>query len=161
MKYEIHHTVMQCLEVQLVQSETVFTQSGGMAWMTDGIDMTTSGKGGMMGALGRMMAGSSLLLTTYKCAAPQGMVTFVTDAPGKILPFELAAGQSLIAHRDTFLVATEGVGLEATFTKKLGAGMFGGEGFGLQENTKPVLLWGVIMCEGNDYTTLRRQTVQV
>src|SRR5450631_2701537 len=105
MRYEIHHTVMQCLEIHLSQGESVYTQSGGMAWMSDGIEMTTSGKGGFMGALGRMMAGSSLLLTTYKSSVPDAMVTFVTDAPGKILQFQLAAGQSLMAHRDTFLVA--------------------------------------------------------
>ncbi|HLY26937.1 MAG TPA: AIM24 family protein, partial [Aggregatilineales bacterium] len=159
MKYEVKHTIMQSLEVQLAQGESVYTQSGGMAWMSDGIEMSTGGKGGMMGALGRMMAGSSLLLTTYKCAAPQGMVTFVTDAPGKILPFELAAGQSLIAHRDTFLVATEGVGLEATFTKKLGAGMFGGEGFVLQKITGPGLFWGEISGEVQDYTLAAGQTL--
>src|SRR5260221_14095414 len=117
MKYEIHHTVMQCLEVQLVQSETVFTQSGGMAWMTDGIDMTTSGKGGVMGALGRMMAGSSLLLTTYKCVAARGMVTFVTDAPGKIIPIELVAVQNMIANRETIFGEQERIILEAPFTK--------------------------------------------
>src|SRR5205807_5267108 len=104
MKYEIHHTVMQSLEVHLSQGESLYTQSGGMAWMNDGVDMATSGKGGLMGALGRMASGSSLLLTTYTSKVPDGMVTFVTDAPGKILPFQLAAGQSLIAHRDTFLV---------------------------------------------------------
>src|SRR5450432_2823465 len=105
MKFEVHHTVMQALEVTLAQGEEVYTQSGGMAWMTDGIDMVTSGKGGMMGALGRMMSGSSILLTTYRSTTPTGMVTFVTDAPGKIIPVELAAGQSLIAQRDVFLVA--------------------------------------------------------
>ena len=47
MKYEIHHTVMQSLEVQLAQGEAVYAQAGGMAWMSDGIDMTTSGKGGV------------------------------------------------------------------------------------------------------------------
>src|SRR5258708_40225710 len=161
MKYEIHHTVMQCLEVQLVQSETVFTQSGGMAWMTDGIDMTTSGKGGVMGALGRMMAGSSLLLTTYKCVAASGMVTFVTDAPGKIIPIELAAGQSIIAHRDTFLVAQDGVSLEATFTKKFGAGMFGGEGFVLQKITGPGIFWGEISGEVQEYTLAPGQIMKV
>src|SRR5262249_26847429 len=126
MKYEIQHTVMQCLEVHLAQGEALVTQAGGMAWMSDGVDMNTGAKGGVMGALGRMMAGSSIMLTTYKSNVPDGMVTFVTDGPGKILPFQLAAGQSLIAQRDTFLVAQEGVTMEAVFTKKLGAGMFGG-----------------------------------
>ena len=55
MKYEIHHTVMQCLEVHLAPNEALVTQAGGMAWMTDGVDMNTGAKGGVMGALGRMI----------------------------------------------------------------------------------------------------------
>src|SRR5436305_542077 len=103
MKHEVKHTVMQSLEVQLTQGESLYTQAGGMGWMSDGVEMATSSKGGVMGALGRMMSGSSIMLTTYKCTAPTGTVTFVTDNPGKILPMQLAAGQSVIAHKDTFL----------------------------------------------------------
>ncbi len=161
MKYEIHHTVMQCLEVQLTQGEALYTQSGGMAWMSDGIDMTTSGKGGVMGALGRMMSGSSLLLTTYKCNVPQGMVTFVTDVPGKILPIELPAGASLLAQRDTFLVAQESVTMDASFTKKFGAGMFGGEGFVLQKISGPGMFWAEIAGEVQEYTLGPGQTMKI
>jgi uncharacterized protein (TIGR00266 family) len=161
MKYEIQHTVMQSLEIHLAQGEGVYTQSGGMAWMTDGVDMTTSGKGGFMGALGRLAAGSSLLLTTYTSKVPDGMVTFVTDAPGKILPFQLAAGQNLIAHKDTFLVAQEGVSLEATLTKRLSAGMFGGEGFILQKITGPGAFFAEISGECQEYTLGPGQTMKV
>jgi uncharacterized protein (TIGR00266 family) len=161
MKFEIHHTVMQALEVTLAQGDEVYTQSGGMAWMTDGIDMVTSGKGGMMGALGRMMSGSSILLTTYKSTTPTGMVTFVTDAPGKIIPVELAAGQSLIAQRDVFLVAEQTVTLEASFTKKFGAGMFGGDGFILQKITGPGMFWGEISGEVQEYTLGPGQILKV
>jgi len=161
MKYEIHHTVMQCLEIHMTQGESVYTQSGGMAWMTDGIEMTTSGKGGVMGALGRMMSGASLLLTSYKCNTAQGMTTFVTDSPGKILPLELPAGSSLLAQRDTFLVAQETVTLEASMTKKLGAGMFGGEGFVLQKITGPGLFFAEISGEVQEYTLTPGQVMKV
>ena len=161
MKYEIHHTVMQSLEVHLSQGESLYTQSGGMAWMSDGVDMATSGKGGLMGALGRMASGSSLLLTTYTSKVPDGMVTFVTDAPGKILAFQLAAGQSLIAHRDSFLVAQDGVSLEASFTKKFGAGMFGGEGFVLQKITGPGAFFAEVSGECEEYTLAAGQVMKV
>jgi uncharacterized protein (TIGR00266 family) len=161
MKYEVKHTVMQLLEVQLSSGEALYTQAGGMAWMSDGIDMTTSGKGGLGGMLGRALSGSSLLLTTYTCNAPGGMITFVTDNPGKILPMELAPGQQIIAQRDTFLTATPSVTFEATFTKKFGAGVFGGEGFVLQKITGPGLFFAQIDGECGEYNLAPGQVMKV
>jgi len=91
MKFNIQHTVMQSLEIILEPGESVHTQAGGMAWMSDSIEMTTSAKGGLGGMLGRVLSGSGLMLTTYKSNVPGGMVTFVTDAPGKIIPINLPA----------------------------------------------------------------------
>ncbi len=152
MKFNIQHTVMQSLEILLEPGESVHTQAGGMAWMSDGVEMTTSAKGGLGGMIGRALAGSSLMLTTYKSNIPGGMVTFVTDAPGKILPINLVAGSSLIAQRDTFLVSEESVTLEASFTKKFGAGLFGGEGFVLQKISGPGMFWAEISGECQEYT---------
>src|SRR5581483_8882820 len=128
MKYEVKHTVMQMLEVQLSSGEALYTQAGGMAWMSDGIDMTTSGKGGLGGMLGRALSGSSLLLTTYTCNAPGGMITFVTDNRGKILPMELAPGQQIIAQVDAVVTAAPSVTIHGTFINKLVAVAFRGEG---------------------------------
>lgn len=161
MKFEIHHTVMQSLEVHLDLNEALYTQAGGMAWMTDGIEMTTAGKGGLGGMLGRALSGSSLLLTTYKSKIQNGMVTFVTDVPGKIIPMNLAAGTSIIAQRHSFLTAQESVSLEATFTKKLGAGLFGGEGFVLQKVTGPGMFWAEISGEVQEYTLAPGQVMKV
>jgi uncharacterized protein (TIGR00266 family) len=161
-KYEVKHTVMQSLEVQLSQGEELYTQAGGMAWMDDAIEMATTGKGGgVMGALGRIASGSSLLLTTYKCTKPSGKITFVTDNPGKILPVQLAAGQSIIAHRDTFLTAEHSVTFEATFTKKLSTGFFGGEGFILQKITGPGMFFAQIDGEVEEFTLQAGQKMQI
>jgi uncharacterized protein (TIGR00266 family) len=162
MKYEVKHTVMQALEVQLSQGEELYTQSGGMAWMSAGIEMATTGKGGgVMGALGRLASGSSLLLTTYKCTGANGAITFVTDNPGKIIPLQLAAGQSVIAHKDTFLTAEHSVTFEATFTKKMATGFFGGEGFILQKITGPGLFFAQIDGECEEYTLAAGETMRV
>ncbi len=162
MKFEIHHTVMQSLEVHLGINEEVYTQSGGMAWMSEGIDMATTGKGGGLGGmLGRALSGASLLLTTYKSRVADGMVTFVTDAPGKIVPINLPEGTSIMAQNHTFLVAEQHVKLEQAVTKKLGIGLFGGEGFVLQKLTGPGMFWAEISGEVQEYTLAVGQTMRV
>ena len=137
MRYEIHGTVMQSLDVFLDQGEKVFTESGGMAWMIGNIQMETNTRGGVMAGLGRKLAGESLFMTTYTCAGSKGMVAFTPEGPGKVLPMELAAGETLICQKDAFMCAEETVTLEMHFRKQLGAGLFGGEGFILQKISGP------------------------
>jgi uncharacterized protein (TIGR00266 family) len=147
MEYKLHGTVMQALEVTLVQGESIYTESGGMAWMTDGIDMKTSGRGGIGRSLGRVLSGESLFMTTYTCRAPQGMITFTPESPGKVIPLNLKAGFSMICQKDAFMCAQESVDLVMHFRKKLGAGLFGGEGFILQKLTGPGLAFVEIAGE--------------
>ena len=137
MEHKIHGTVMQALEITLAQGESVFTESGGMAWMTDGIDMKTSGRGGLGAMIGRKLAGESMFMTTYTCTSSQGMITFTPESPGKIIPLNLKAGHSMIAQKDAFMCAESSVALEMHFRRKLGSGLFGGEGFILQKLTGP------------------------
>ena len=101
------------------------------------IDMTTNTRGGLLKGLGRKLAGESLFMTTYTCAGDAGMITFTPEAPGKVLPFRLAAGQSLICQKDAFMCAESSVELEMHFRRRLGTGLFGGEGFILQKITGP------------------------
>jgi uncharacterized protein (TIGR00266 family) len=135
MEYKINGTVMQSLEVRLAQGESIYTESGGMAWMTDGIDMQTSGRGGIGKSIGRMLSGESLFMTTYTCRAPQGMITFTPEAMG------------MICQKDAFMCAQESVDLAMHFRKKLGTGLFGGEGFILQKLTGPGLAFVEIIGE--------------
>jgi uncharacterized protein (TIGR00266 family) len=137
MEYQIHGSVMQALEITLTQGEAIYTESGGMAWMTDGIDMKTSSKGGLGKSLGRMLSGESFFMTTYTCKVPTGMITFTPESPGKVIPVPLKAGHSIIAQKDAFMCAEESVQLEMHFRKRLGTGLFGGEGFILQKLTGP------------------------
>ncbi len=137
MEYKIHGTVMQALEVTLKQGESIYTESGGMAWMTDGIDMKTSGKGGIGKMIGRKLAGESMFMTTYTCLAPTGSITFTPESPGKVIPLTLKAGHSMIAQKDAFMCAEETVEMAMHFRRKIGTGLFGGEGFVLQKLTGP------------------------
>jgi len=137
MDYKIEGTVMQTLDVNLKQGESIYTESGGMAWMRGNIAMDTNTRGGLMSGLGRALAGESLFMTTYTCQSPDGLIVFTPEVPGKVLDVQLAAGQSLICQKDSFMCAQESVKLEMHFRKKLGAGLFGGEGFILQKITGP------------------------
>jgi len=151
MEYKIKGTVMETVDVLLGTGETIYTESGGMAWMRGNIAMETNARGGVMSGLGRMLAGESLFLTSYTCQGKQALITFAPEVPGKILDMQLAAGQSLICQKDAFMCAENSVQLEMHFRKKLGAGLFGGEGFILQKVTGPGIAFLEIPGEVREY----------
>ena len=151
MEYKIKGTVMETVDVLLETGETIYTESGGMAWMRGNIAMETNARGGVMSGLGRMLAGESLFLTSYTCQGKQALITFAPEVPGKILDMQLAAGQSLICQKDAFMCAENSVQLEMHFRKKLGAGLFGGEGFILQKVTGPGIAFLEIPGEVREY----------
>ncbi len=96
MEYEIRGTVMPSVEVRLQTGETIYTESGGMSWMSDGISMDTNMKGGLLSGLKRMVSGESLFLTDYTCDAASGFIVFTPEVPGKIIPLELKEGETVI-----------------------------------------------------------------
>lgn len=161
MQYEIKGTVMPSLEIRLKAGEALYTESGGMAWMSEGIEMATGGRGGLGKMFGRALAGESLFLTTYTCQAKEGMIVFTMESPGTIMPLELGAGQSMIAQKDAFMVAEDDVALEMHFRRKLGTGLFGGEGFILQKLTGPGTAFIEIAGEVRPYTLQPGQTMKV
>jgi uncharacterized protein (AIM24 family) len=161
MKHIILGTTLQTVDVQLSAGESIFTESGGMAWMSGNIDMKTDTKGGLMAGLGRALAGESLFMTTYTCKSGEASITFTPEAPGKILPFDLRNGESLICQKDSFMVADSSVKLEIHFRKKLGAGLFGGEGFILQKVTGPGTVLLEIPGEVREYDLAPRETLKV
>ncbi len=152
MRYEIHGTVMQSLDVHLGRGESIYTESGGMAWMKGNVAMETNTKGGLMKGLGRMLSGESLFMTTYVSKDDDGLVVFTPEAPGKVVPVNLAAGQTLICQKDAFMCAESSVQLAMHWNKKLGAGLFGGEGFILQKVTGPGTVFFEIPGEVREYT---------
>lgn len=137
MQYKINGNIMESVDIHLKAGESLFSESGGMAWMRGAFEMDANTRGGLGAGIGRMLAGESLFLTTYTCKSPDGLITFTPEVPGKVLAMPLEAGQSLICQKDAFMCAESTVTLEMHFRKKLGAGLFGGEGFILQKITGP------------------------
>jgi uncharacterized protein (TIGR00266 family) len=142
--YQIHGDAMQYVEIELDPMEAAVAEAGGMMYMDDGIEMETifgdgsqqtSGfMGALMGAGKRLLTGESLFMTIFQNRG-QGKkrVAFGAPYPGKIIPVHLAEiGGELIAQKDSFLCAAKGVSVGIAFTKKIGAGFFGGEGFIMQ-----------------------------
>lgn len=131
MNFEIKGKVVPSVEVSLSRGESMFTQSGGMFWQTEGIKMDTNTRGGLFKGIGRMFAGESLFMATYT-ATQDAKIAFASTVPGSIIPINVGEGRFTI-QKGSFLAAESSVELKTTFNKKLGTGFFGGEGFILQE----------------------------
>ena len=132
--YTILGDDMQLVEVELDPGEGVRAEAGAMMYMEDGIEMQTSTGGGLFKGFKRMVTGESFFITTFLYDGKgKGHVAFGAPYPGKIIPLELdRLGGRFLCQKDAFLCAAQGVEIEVAFTKRLGAGLFGGEGFILQ-----------------------------
>ncbi|MBR1883901.1 MAG: TIGR00266 family protein [Clostridia bacterium] len=136
MQYKLFGQTVPAVEVTLNAGETVFTQSGGMCYETDGIEMKTNARGGLMNSLGRMFTGESIFMASYSATKDGAKVGFSATAPGSVMPIDLSTMPAgIIMQKGAFLCAEKSVELKAKFTKKFTAGLFGGEGFVLQQAT--------------------------
>ena len=132
-KYEIVGNIVPYVELTLNEGEEVYTQSGGMSWRDTTFEMSTSTKGGIMKGLGRMFSGESMFMNTYKSLKDGSKIAFSSTAPGEIIPINLSGSNGIIAQKNAFLCGEDSVKCDITFTKRFGAGLFGGEGFVLQD----------------------------
>jgi uncharacterized protein (TIGR00266 family) len=151
--FQVVGTVMQALMVQMNRGQALYSETGSLSWMSDGIRMDTNlGGGGIFGALQRVVTGESLFVVNYTADSDGQMVTFSSDFPGKIIPVHLAQGQSMIAQKDALLVAEKSVNLSIALQRRLGAGLFGGEGFILQRFDGPGTFFAALDGEIVEYT---------
>lgn len=132
--YKIYGDDMQLVEVELDPGESVRAEAGAMMYMEEGIEMQTGTGGGLFKGLKRMVTGESFFITSFSNGGSgKKHVGFAAPYPGKIVPLDLAQmGGKFLCQKDAFLCAAAGVEIEVAFTKRLGAGFFGGEGFILQ-----------------------------
>ena len=137
MQTEVTGDFLPVVTCKLNKGESVFTETGGMSWMSQGIMMKTDTKGGIMKGLGRALAGESIFMNTYEAEQDGAEITFASGFPGQILEFDLKEGETIIAQKKSFLCAESSVQMAMHFRKKLGAGFFGGEGFIMQKITGP------------------------
>jgi uncharacterized protein (TIGR00266 family) len=135
---EIDYTIlgddMQLVEIELDPAEGVRAEAGAMLYMEDGIQMQTDTGGGIFKGFKRMITGESFFITTFLHGGlGKSKVAFAAPYPGKIIPLNLTAlGGTFLCQKDGFLCAARGIEIEVAFTKRIGAGLFGGEGFILQ-----------------------------
>jgi uncharacterized protein (TIGR00266 family) len=137
----VQGTNLQVVRIKLQPGQELFAEAGKMLYKTPAVQWETRMSGGSLGeklwgALKRSVMGESLFLTYFRAVTP-GEVGFAGDYPGRIQHFDLAAGESILVQRDSFVCAQSTVSLNIAFVKKLGAGFFGGEGFILERLTGP------------------------
>ena len=161
MEHEIRGADLPILDMQLDEGESMFTESGGMAWMSTNIEMKSNMRGGLGKAIGRMFSGESLFMVNYTCTEGTGIISFCNEFPGKIIPFNLKQNESIICQRDAFMAAEQNIDLKMEFVKKIGAGLFGGEGFFLQRLTGPGKAFLEFAGEMTEFELEEGQTLRV
>jgi uncharacterized protein (TIGR00266 family) len=133
MQYKIIGDVMQALQVELHQNEELYAEAGAMLYMSEGIDLQARMQGGLMkGLMRKFLAGESLFMSVFRCTSANAHLALANPIAGKIFPIELK-GNTILAERNAYLCAIGNVDLSVAFTKRFGAGLFGGEGFLLQK----------------------------
>lgn len=143
--YRIIGEEMQCVEIELDPQETVIAEAGSLMMMDNEIQMQTvfgdgskgeqSFMGKMFSAGKRVLTGESLFMTVYTNGGrAKKCVTFASPYPGKVIPLDVAAlGGKVICQKDAFLCAAQGTAIGIEFQKRIGVGLFGGEGFIMQK----------------------------
>ena len=127
--YELIGDDFQAVIVTLDPGEGVRSEPGSMMYMEEGIEMDTSTGGGILKGIKRKIGGESFFVTTFTNESSRlSRIAFASDYPGKILPVDLSRGD-VICQRDAYLCSAKGVDVTIAFTRRLGAGFFGGEGF--------------------------------
>ncbi len=130
MVYEIKGGAFPIVECKLQDRESMITESGSMVWMSPNMQMETRG-GGIGKMFSRAFSGENIFQNVYT-ARGNGMIAFGSSFPGKIVPVEIGPRTEMIVQKSAFLAAEPGVELSIHFKKKLGASLFGGEGFIMQ-----------------------------
>jgi len=133
--YKIFGDDIQLVEIELDPGEGVRAEAGTMTYMDSSIEMQTGTGGGLLKGLKRAVTGESFFITTFlNNGGGKARVAFAAPYPGKIIPLDLSRlGGRFLCQKDSFLCAAQGTEIEVAFTKRLGAGLFGGEGFILQK----------------------------
>jgi len=154
MKSTINGTTLPVLHIGLEPGEKIISEPGQFSWMTSNVRLQTSarsaGARGILGVLGRALAGGGLFMNEYDVADGHGEVSFAAQIPGSIMEVQVQPGRQYLVHRHGFLCGTQGIELGIGFQRSLGAGIFGGEGLVLQQlagsGTAWIELGGEVVC---------------
>lgn len=160
-QYKIVGSTLQAAILTLKNGANIYSETGALSWMSDGVNMNTNMGGGIGGLFKRALGGESLFVVDYVAQREGALIAFSSDFPGKILPINLSQGQTMIAQKQSFLVAEKTVNLSIQFNRKLGSGLFGGEGFILQKFDGPGTFFVAFDGEIVEYTLEAGQTLKV
>jgi uncharacterized protein (TIGR00266 family) len=133
MRYEITGDQLPVVVCHLAPGESMITEKGAMSWMSSNMNMRTQATGGVGKAFGRLFSGESMFQNKYTAEGSEGLIAFASSFPGEIRAIPITPDHPIVAQKTAFLAAEEGVELSIFFRKKLGAGLFGGEGFIMQK----------------------------
>lgn len=133
MKYNIIGEPLPVVICDMDPGEVMITESGAMSWMSPNMKMETTTGGGIGKALGRMFSGDTIFQNRYTAQGGPGQIAFASSFPGSIKAVEIAPGRDLIVQKKSFLASESTVELSIFFQKKIGSGLFGGEGFIMQK----------------------------
>ena len=132
MRYQIVGETLPVVICKLEGGEKMINEGGSMSWMSPNMLMETTTNGGIGKAFGRMFAGEKMFQNVYTAQGGNGLIAFASSFPGSIKAFQIAPGQEMVFQKSAFLAGEASVELSIFFNKKLGAGLFGGEGFIMQ-----------------------------
>lgn len=159
MRYEMKGGSFPVVECYLENGEQMFTEKGSMVWMSPNMQMETNG-GGLGKMFSKAFSGESMFQNTYT-AKGNGMIAFGSSFPGQIKPVQIQRGQNMIVQKSAFLAAQPGVELSIHFSRKIGVGLFGGEGFIMQKLSGNGLAFIEIDGELIEYTLQPGQSIVV
>ena len=131
-RYEIEGGNLPVVICYPEAGQTLCSENGAMSWMSHNMRMDTNTGGGLKKMFGRMFSGESLFLNEYTAENGSGMIAFASSFPGSIIPYQVTPGNGIIVQKRGFLAMEKGLELSVYFQKKLGKGLFGGEGFIMQ-----------------------------
>lgn len=132
MKYEIKGDNLPVLYCHLNSGEKLLVEGGGMSWMTPNLKMETTSDGGFGKMVGRMFTGEKVFRNIYT-ADGNGMIAIASSFPGSIMAFDVSGGNDIVFQKHSYLASDVTVETSVAINKRVGAGLFGGEGFVLQK----------------------------
>ena len=132
MRYKIQGENMPVVLCALEDGESMICEAGAMSWMSANMQMETKG-GGVGKLFGRMISGETMFQNVYTPHGGSGLIAFTSSFPGEIVAVDITPDKPIIIQKKAFLASTPGIQREVFFQKKIGTGLFGGEGFVMQK----------------------------
>ncbi len=160
MNYRIIGGNLPAVVCELNQGEQMITESGAMCWMSPNMKMETKG-GGVGKMFGRALSGDKIFQNIYTSEGGAGEIAFASSFPGCIKAIEVTPNTPVICQKSSFLAGTQGVELSVHFRGKVGAGLFGGEGFIMQKVSGSGVVFLEIDGHGEEYVLEAGQSMVV